>query len=314
VAFSSYIALKYPGSAATGSTWSGSSLTWELVKREMDAARPMVFLVDSSGDGRTDHFVTIVGYRESNGYPEYACWDTWSTTVLRWQQFRPMSSSYSWGVWGAYTLSPGPLPEPEPTPTPTPTVTPTPTPTPTVTPSPTPTSSPDLTAPLTTATGFDGLWHNTAVTVTFSATDDSSGVASTAYSIDDGSWARGTSLTISVPRKTAVSAVHMIRFHSTDAAGNVEAVRFGQVKIDAIKPVTRSNADAITHPGSFVLVLEPADADSGVTGTYLSVDGGAYRPAVSATITGRGRHTVRFYSVDAAGNAESTRSATIRIG
>ncbi len=82
----------------------GSTLTWTLVKGEIDAGRPLVFLVDSDGDGNTDHFVTVIGYRESGGYPEYACWDTWSTSSVRWATFRAMSSSYTWGVWSATTF------------------------------------------------------------------------------------------------------------------------------------------------------------------------------------------------------------------
>ena len=135
-AFTQYVAAICTGASATSTVYAGPSLTWTLVKQQMDAARPMVFLVDSSGDGRTDHFVTIVGYREINGYPEYACWDTWSTTLLRWQQFRAMSSSYAWGVWGGYTFSLSAA-----TPTPSPTETATPTPTETTTPTPAPTTT-----------------------------------------------------------------------------------------------------------------------------------------------------------------------------
>ncbi len=253
----------------------------------------------------TDHFVTIVGYRETNGYPEYACWDTWSTTLLRWQQFRSMSNTYAWGVWGGFSFS---LSATTPTPTPTPTETATPTPTPTAP------AVTDTTAPTTTATGLDDAWHNASVTVSFAATDAESGVASTEYSLDGGAWTRGTSLTVSVPRKTAVAVVHTLEYRSADAAGNVETAHFGQVKIDSVKPVTNSNADGLAHTGSFTLVLAPKDADSGLSATYMSVDGGAYKEATSVTITGRGRHAVKFYSIDNARNREATKSVTVRIG
>jgi pectin methylesterase-like acyl-CoA thioesterase len=78
------------------------TLTWDVITREIDANRPMVFLVDSSGKGATDHFVTIVGY--DNGAPRrYACMDTWYTAV-RWCEFRPISAAYAWGVWGAWAF------------------------------------------------------------------------------------------------------------------------------------------------------------------------------------------------------------------
>jgi hypothetical protein len=300
-AFDGYVASKYPASSPASTAYAGTSLTWTMVRQQMDANRPMVFLVDSDGDGRTDHFVPVVGYRETNGYPEYACWDTWSTSLIRWQRFRAMSSTYTWGVWGGYTFSMN-ASAPTPTPTPTPSVTPT---APAVL---------DTTAPVTAANGLDDAWHNSSVTVTFVATDAGSGVAYTEYSLDGGAWTRGTSVTIAVPRKTATAGVHILQYRSADAAGNVEAATLGQVKIDSIKPVTSSNADGVTHKGSFTLVLTPRDADSGISASYMSVDGGAYRPATTTTLIGTGRHTVKFYSIDNARNTEATKSVTVRIG
>ncbi len=303
-AFTGYVKAKYPSSAPTTSTYAGTSLTWDKVMQEMSAGRPMVFLVDSDGDARTDHFVTIVGYRESNGYPEYACWDTWSTTTLRWERFRAMSTSYGWGVWGGFTYSiDATLPAPEPTPTPTPPVIEEP-------PAPTPS---DTLAPVTVQTGADDLWHNTAVTVAFSATDDVSGVAYTEYSLDGGAWTKGTSVTIAPPKKTAVAAIHTVEYRSVDVAGNVESSSTAFVKIDTKKPVTTSNATSTAYAGSFTLKLTALDPDAGVKATYVSIDGGAYQQATTATITGAGRHTIRFYSIDNAKNTETAKSVTVRI-
>ena len=300
--FVNYVKAKYPGCTPTAATLSGTNLTWEKVKVELNAGRPMVFLVDSSGDGMTDHFVTIVGYRESNGYAEYGCWDTWNAGLIRWQRFRAMSSSYQWGVWGGFTFSLGGGTTTTPTPTPTPTDTATPTPV------------ADTTAPVTTPTGLDAAWHSTSVGVSFTATDDVSGVAYTEYRLDGAAWTRGASVTIAVSKRVATAAVHTLEYRSVDVAGNVETSGFGQVKIDSIKPATASNADGVTHAGSFTLVLSPKDADSGVKASYISVDGKAYAPANSVTISGAGRHTVKFYSVDNAGNTEGAKSLAVRIG
>lgn len=82
-----------------------SSLTWEVLTGEIDAQRPMVFLVDSSGSGDTDHFVTVVGYKVDNGIQYYGCLDTWSPyDVIRWERFRNMSASYSWGIYSGYSF------------------------------------------------------------------------------------------------------------------------------------------------------------------------------------------------------------------
>ena len=85
--------------ASWGETW--GTFTWEKFRQEIDNDRPMVFLVDSDGNGQTDHFVTAIGYRDTNGYPEYACFDTWSDDAYRWERFREMSGSYPWGIYGA---------------------------------------------------------------------------------------------------------------------------------------------------------------------------------------------------------------------
>ncbi len=81
------------------------AITWETFKAEIDAGRPLVLLVDSNGDGSTDHFVTAIGYRDASGYDEYACFDTWAPIGgVRWERFRPVSASYAWGIHGATHL------------------------------------------------------------------------------------------------------------------------------------------------------------------------------------------------------------------
>jgi len=82
-----------------------SSLSWDVLTSEIDAQRPMIFLVDSNGDGYTDHFVTIVGYRVEGDTQYYGCLDTWYPyETIRWEEFRGMSSSYAWGIWGGYSF------------------------------------------------------------------------------------------------------------------------------------------------------------------------------------------------------------------
>jgi hypothetical protein len=102
--FTSYATLKslyYQPQAA--SYYMGSSLTWSVLTNEIDHNRPMVFLVDSDGNGNTDHFVTVVAYSDSPTQ-QYGCLDTWYSPI-RWSNFLPMSSSYSWGVWGGWSFN-----------------------------------------------------------------------------------------------------------------------------------------------------------------------------------------------------------------
>jgi len=79
------------------------TFTWESFVNEIDSGRPMVFLVDSDGDGGTDHFITAVGYRTSPSL-QFAAWDTWSTTELRWENFSLIAPGVPWGIWGGLRL------------------------------------------------------------------------------------------------------------------------------------------------------------------------------------------------------------------
>ena len=102
--FTSYAALRSPYYQPQGTSYyMGSSLTWSVLTNEIDNNRPMVFLVDSTGDGATDHFVTIVAYSDSPSQ-QYGCLDTWYSPI-RWCNFRSMSSTYSWGVWGGWSFN-----------------------------------------------------------------------------------------------------------------------------------------------------------------------------------------------------------------
>ncbi len=114
-AFEEYAPYRSSAYSVTGTQYyMGTTLTWSVLTTEIDADRPMAFLVDSDGDGATDHFITVIGYRDSPSQ-QYACYDTWDDSV-HWYNFQAMSSSYTYGVWGgmAFTVSGGTDPEPDP--------------------------------------------------------------------------------------------------------------------------------------------------------------------------------------------------------
>jgi hypothetical protein len=105
-AFADYVQLRNSSYVtATAPYWYSSTLTWSILTNEIDAQRPMVFLVDSDGNASTDHFVTVVGYKTDSSIQYYGCLDTWYPyDVVRWEPFQKMSSSYSWGVWGGFSF------------------------------------------------------------------------------------------------------------------------------------------------------------------------------------------------------------------
>ena len=85
------------------------SFVWDTFLDEIDAGRPVEFLVDTDGSGGTDHFVTVVGYDQTPGDLKYACYTTWDHT-RRWFPYQEMASGRLWGVYAATFFHPVPEP------------------------------------------------------------------------------------------------------------------------------------------------------------------------------------------------------------
>jgi hypothetical protein len=99
----------------------------------------------------------------------------------------------------------------------------------------------DTVAPVTTAslsgTIYSGSVYDTAVKVTLSATDATSGVAHTYYSIDGGGYATyGGAFTISA------LGTHTVRYYSKDVAGNVESVKSVSFTISSLTTTTLTSS------------------------------------------------------------------------
>ena len=89
---------------------SNGTLTWDVLTGEIDNGTPMVFLVDCDGDDDTDHFVTVVGYRDRTNQ-QYGCLDTWPPAEkVRWENFQQMADGIFWGISHGWSFSLGPIP------------------------------------------------------------------------------------------------------------------------------------------------------------------------------------------------------------
>jgi len=97
-AFSHYVSMKNSEYITFTTYEYFSDLTsWDVYTNEIDNNRPVVLVVDTDGDGSTDHFVTGIGYDESN--MTYGILDTWSSNI-HWYDWRELSTDYSWGIYG----------------------------------------------------------------------------------------------------------------------------------------------------------------------------------------------------------------------
>ncbi|HUU46110.1 MAG TPA: hypothetical protein VM118_10300 [Acidobacteriota bacterium] len=75
--------------------------SWEDYKWQIDNARPVGIIVDTDGDGGTDHFVTGIGYDDAT--MQYGIYDTWDTQI-HWYAWRSMMSGRTWGIYGVTTF------------------------------------------------------------------------------------------------------------------------------------------------------------------------------------------------------------------
>lgn len=70
---------------------------WDPFVASIDAARPVELFVDSTADGKADHFVTAIGYDDTPGAFRYACYNTYDHEV-HWYAFACVAKGRPYGV------------------------------------------------------------------------------------------------------------------------------------------------------------------------------------------------------------------------
>jgi cytochrome c len=164
----------------------------------------------------------------------------------------------------------------------------------------------DATAPLTTAQfapGTDDGWHAGAIPVTLAATDATSGVAGTEYSLDGGAWTPYTQ-----PVDVSGDGEHTVSYRSKDKAGNTETEKAATVKIDGTRPTVLISgiADRQVYGDSQDLRIswQAVDSTSGVKTLTGSLDDGSFTSGALLPLytVPLGTHTLTVTAVDNAGN------------
>jgi len=178
------------------------------------------------------------------------------------------------------------------------------------------TTPPVTTALLSAAPNANG-WHNQDVTLTLTAEDDRSGAIVTQYSLNG-----GAATVYTAPVAIQTEGIHTISFFSTDAAGNTEANKSIQVKLDKTAPsavLTQSGQPVkdVTDAETLLFALTGTDALSGVAAQKLLLDGKEINNGqpIKAADLGIGTHTVQYSVADAAGNSvENSVSFKVNAG
>ncbi len=176
----------------------------------------------------------------------------------------------------------------------------------------------DLGAPETLASinGTVGQndWFAFPVSMILNSSDSVSGLHNTSYRVDGGTWE-----TYFGPVSLDNDGIHNVDFFATDLAGNAEAMKTTEVKIDSSVPSTFANVAGTTgSQGWYIADVEvtliATDATSGVAWTRYRLGEGAWQ-----TYTGPfamdldGTVMVEFDSTDVAGNREPTKAIDVRI-
>jgi hypothetical protein len=162
--------------------------------------------------------------------------------------------------------------------------------------------------------GTNGWWLNPSVQVSLAASDASSGVATTYYTVDG-----GATQTYSAAFTVSGNGQHQVAFWSVDRVGNTEVQKSSTVKIDNEGPTTQNS---VTGPGGggnyftgpITMSLTATDSVSGVAAIYYRIDNGATQTySAPFAVTGDGVHPVNFWSIDNAGNSNYSYTVQIRI-
>ncbi len=103
--FNNYIAYAAPAYTHSATQYMYNNFSFEDFKARIDAGSPVVFLVDSDGDGATDHFVPAIGYDDATN--SYACRNTWDTGI-HWYSWHKMTYGNAWGIYSAIVFCIGP--------------------------------------------------------------------------------------------------------------------------------------------------------------------------------------------------------------
>jgi peptidoglycan/xylan/chitin deacetylase (PgdA/CDA1 family) len=189
-------------------------------------------------------------------------------------------------------------------------------------------ASSDTSAPVTTiacaGSPCQQSQYPSTVSVTLSATDTGSGVASTHYTTD------GSAPTLASPLYSGpigVTASATVSYRSWDIAGNAEAVHTQAISVqqppDSIAPTTSiSCGGSGCRTGSYyapvTVALNGTDNPGGwgVDKTYYTTDGTT--PTTSSRVYNgpfvvNGPTNVQYFSMDLAGNAEQVQSQQIKV-
>jgi predicted CXXCH cytochrome family protein len=181
------------------------------------------------------------------------------------------------------------------------------------------TTTADSVAPITSSNARPAYEGPAAITL--SASDSSTvGVKNTYYSLNGAPATAGTTISLTPP--AAGTDTYILTFWSEDYSGNVETpnVTTFTVTRDVTAPSTTCDAlEGQTYTVAQTFHLTATDTGTGVASTWYKLDGAPsftrYTTGIGVPLpaSGSAAHTISWYSIDRAGNTESTKSVNFSM-
>ncbi len=145
----------------------------------------------------------------------------------------------------------------------------------------------------------------------------STGVAFTEYRVDPGT---STGFTSYVSPFALPEGFHNLEFRSRDNAGNMEAVKYGEVYVDAAAPVTTLLISGTTGQNGWLVstatvTLVSTDGLSGLAGIYFHTDGSTVPVNYTGpiAISSEGISSIYYYAEDSVGNREPEKTLRLKL-
>jgi len=179
---------------------------------------------------------------------------------------------------------------------------------------------PQLGYSITPALGSRG-WYTAPITLSFVLTDLVSGPAGVTWSLNNNPPSTSNTVVI------AQDGLYTLAAQGQDVAGNRSPAANLSLPLDSHPPATTllltppqpqptgfyTRPVSLVFQASDILPTTPPTAGSGVAGTRMRINGGPWQMALPQSLTVSDIHRVSYYSFDAAGNVEISRTQVISI-
>jgi len=171
-------------------------------------------------------------------------------------------------------------------------------------------TTPQISGDINGSSGTNG-WYISQTSVTASASDALSGLASFEVNVDSAGWA-------SYNDTTFTDGTHTIQFRATDNAGNVTETALQSVNVDTTAPTLDLSTTGTTgsngwYVSAVTLTPTASDATSGLYSLEATTDGVTWFSMNAPVTLNDGIYTVQFRAVDQAGNISQTPSQQIKV-